>query len=222
MNKDMTNLATATPVPHRRRRLSTTERRVEIVAAAIEIFMSQGIEQVSMRNIAAKIGLSSTAIYVHFRDKDDLLYQVTQVIFGKMGEYLTPMMAARKDPMDSLTALLRGYIEFGLAYPGEYRLLFMTGIAQIGRAMGHRPPPGGEPTPGDRGMQCFALLHNGVREVMARGLFRPGDPAAVAEVIWSAGHGLVSVLLTHEKFPWSDRNALIDTAVEMMIRGFKA
>ena len=61
-----------------------------------------------------------------------------------------------------------------------------------------------------------------VARLIGLGVFRKADPQAVAEVIWSAGHGLVSFLITKPGFPWSPRETLVATMAEAICRGFSA
>jgi len=59
-----------------RREREKTETREIILDAARELFLAEGYEGVSMRKVAEKIEYSPTAIYIHFKDKDDLFRTV--------------------------------------------------------------------------------------------------------------------------------------------------
>ena len=73
------------------------ERRGEILAAAARIFNSDGYDGATIRRIADEVGLSSTALYMHFRDKDEILVEICQ---GAMEQLLTlaAEIAAQKRP----------------------------------------------------------------------------------------------------------------------------
>ena len=49
------------------------ERREEILRAARELFLEHGVEGVSTRHIAARVGISQTALYVYFKSKEEML-----------------------------------------------------------------------------------------------------------------------------------------------------
>jgi AcrR family transcriptional regulator len=117
-----------------------------------------------------------------------------------------------------LRRLLDSYVGFGLAHPREYRLLFMTEVPpHVG---GHRPAPGDGATRPDNGQIAFAALEALVRRLVDEGVFRPGDVETIAEAIWAAAHGLVSLLIAMPHFPWSERARLVDAIAEMVLRGW--
>ena len=70
--------------------------------------------------------------------------------------------------------------------------------------------------------RSFAALQAGVAGLIELGVFRPAEPQVVAEAIWAAGHGLVSLLITKPGFPWSPRELLIGTLADALCRGFSA
>ena len=51
-------------------------RRIEILEAAERIFVADGYEGATIRKIADEVGVSSTALYMHFRDKDEILHEI--------------------------------------------------------------------------------------------------------------------------------------------------
>ena len=56
-------------------------RRAEILAAAKALFVADGVEHVTMRRIAAAVGVSATALYVYFPDKDAILRAIAAESF---------------------------------------------------------------------------------------------------------------------------------------------
>ena len=54
------------------------EVRQEIIDAAMDLFLNDGYESFSIRKLAEKIEYSPTTIYLYFKDKDDLLYTVSE------------------------------------------------------------------------------------------------------------------------------------------------
>ena len=51
-------------------------RRAEILEAAERIFLAEGYQGATIRKIADEVGVSSTALYMHFRDKDQILLEI--------------------------------------------------------------------------------------------------------------------------------------------------
>jgi AcrR family transcriptional regulator len=202
----------------RQARLSAAERRHAILAAAKEIFLAEGYEATTMRRIADALGVTPTTLYLHFPDKAALLTEICNDSFAQLAaEFARPEIVQAPAP-EALRRLLDVYVGFGLAHPREYRLLFMTELPpHVG---GHRPRPERGDASLDNGQLAFATLETLVRRLVADGAFRDSDPVAMAEAIWAAAHGLVSLLIAMPHFPWSDRPRLVQSVLEMVLRGW--
>ena len=108
-----------------RRKQQQDELRAKILDAARELFVTHGVEAVSMRKVAEKIGYTATTLYNHFEDKDALLRALCDADFGTLHESFA-RIGRIADPIDRLRKLGQAYIEFSLQYPSHYRLMFMT------------------------------------------------------------------------------------------------
>src|SRR5260221_4734309 len=173
---------------HRKRRGEGPDRKREILAAAKQVFLAEGYERASMRKIAARVGVSPTALYLYFRDKAELLTQIGETTFAELGTAFG-LASAAADPIERLRLTMRAYIQFGLDHPDEYRLIFMTGA---GLEQGHhRADLGTAPGQPGVGAQAFAMLQHQIAGLMQARLVVPGDPAATAAMVWAAGDGLV-------------------------------
>lgn len=187
------------------------ERRGEILAAAARIFNSDGYDGATIRRIADEVGLSSTALYMHFRDKDEILVEICQ---GAMEQLLTlaAEIAAQKRPaVARARAMIEAYISFGLENPSTYRLVFCS----HGR---HLSPASQTPVEmlGDR---CFEKLHGVVKEIADQGRLKSPCASAAAQVLWAAGHGLVSLLITQPERQWAPPQVLTDTLLDGVFDG---
>jgi AcrR family transcriptional regulator len=198
--------------------MAGADRRAAILEAAKELFASEGYERTSIRNIAARVGVSSTAIYVYFKDKDQLMYELCNSLFAGLLQGFQAVAQSDGAPLERFKRMMRAYVEWGLRNPREYRLLFMMPVSGIG--IGHRPGPGVTKAPeSDLGMQSFALFQLQVQGLMDSGHLRRMDSALAAEILWAGGHGLVSLLITHADFPWSPREALIEGMLAAQLQG---
>jgi AcrR family transcriptional regulator len=171
------------------------ERRGEILAAAARIFNSDGYDGATIRRIADEVGLSSTALYMHFRDKDEILVEICQ---GAMEQLLTvgAQIAAQDKPaVERARGMIEAYIQFGLDNPSTYRLVFCS----HGR---HLSPESQAPVEmlGDR---CFQKLHDVVAEIAEQGRLKSPGALVATQVLWSAGHGLVSLMITQPDREWA-------------------
>ncbi len=69
---------------HRKPKGEGHARRGEILAAAERIFVDHGYEGATIRKIADAVGLSSTALYMHFADKGEILQEICREAFGQL------------------------------------------------------------------------------------------------------------------------------------------
>lgn len=203
----------------RRKRLSPEERRAQIVAAARALFAAEGIDHVSMRKIARRVGITQAAIYQHFENKEAIFFVIIEGFFGELLAALEAAVASESEPLHRLRRAMRAYIEHGLSRPEEYRLVFMTpmsGLARAGLAVPRTDEARHAPS---KGSLSFDVLDGAVRDVVLAGRTRYADADLLAEAVWAAGHGLVSLLITHDKFPWTDRARLVDFQLDLIFRG---
>lgn len=192
-------------------------KRALILEAARALFVEQGYEAVTLREVAQRIEHSTTAVYVHFKDKRDLVEQMVQEDFAKFDAALQ-QTADVQPPLARLLKLGEAYIEFALTMPKHYQLLFLT----------PRPKPEKEdPERANHllaGASGFALLLSTVQACIDDGSFAAGydDALAIAQGAWAGVHGLVSlhIILGHEHhFQWRDPAPLHRMLMEAMLRG---
>lgn len=194
--------------------------RGEILTAARELFIAEGYERVSMRRIAERIEYSPTTIYLYFRDKSEILFQICEQTFAKLVRALERIERQEMDPEESLRQGCRAYIRFGLRNRHQYRLTFMVpGEAVVeGSALEDE-----NRYEGSMGERAFGLLVSSVERCMLAERFRKIDLAVASQVMWAGIHGVTSLLITvgEDDFPWVERNRLIDETIETLVRGLK-
>lgn len=169
-------------------------------------------EKVSMRAIARECGCTPPAIYLHFEDKDALIFEVCARRFREFGAYIEAAGAASKDPVESLRRRGVAYVEWGTSNPEPYRVIFMTKT---------KLDPNDYEVEQLPGMLAFMQLVEAVTACVETGAFRPVDPFVAATHIWTSTHGLTSALISHPNFPWpTDPAALAQAHVDFLMDGF--
>src|SRR5436309_12980558 len=108
-----------------RRSLQKQELRRSILTAAAELFLEQGYDHFSMRQVAERIGYSATTIYLYFENKDDLLFEVVFDGWQRFSDAFLAAAADAGDPLERLRVMGREYISFGLNNPAVYDLMFV-------------------------------------------------------------------------------------------------
>jgi AcrR family transcriptional regulator len=200
-----------------RREREKSETRDKILEAARELFSEHGYEGVSMRQVAEKIEYSPTAIYVHFSDKEDLFHELCNEDFARLAaEFQSTSLS--QDPVERIKQIGRSYVEFGIRHPNHYKLMFMT------------PHPLGELNEEDREIKgnpevdAYALLMHTVKQAMDEGFFRNDvvDPDLVAQTLWSAVHGVISLNIAKCNDGWVEWRPLtqrVELMLDAVLRG---
>ncbi len=187
--------------------------RQEILDAARALFVEEGYESVSMRRIAEKIEYSPTTIYLYFQDKAELLNSICGETFELLINRLERIQTGITDPVQRLKMGLREYILFGLENPQHYRVTFMAP---------HMHPPEKFTDTLSAGLRAFAILQQCVSDCVEAGAFRPVDLNAASQALWAGIHGVTSLYIAKEGFPFVERDTLIDMLLDTMIKGLKA
>jgi AcrR family transcriptional regulator len=200
-----------------RRKQQQDELRAKILDAARELFVTHGVEAVSMRKVAEKIGYTATTLYNHFEDKDALLRALCDADFGTLHESFA-RIGRIPDPIDRLRKLGQAYVEFSLRYPGHYRFMFMTphSVRDADECK--------EAGQGDPDQDAYAFVRATVAEALAAGRFRDryNDPDLLSQVFWSGVHGVASLhlIMGDDKWvQWRPVEDVAQTAIELLIGG---
>lgn len=168
-----------------------------ILNAARELFIERGIEATTMREIAKRIGYSPTALYLHFKDKDDILRALCETDFLALAAGLQSIMGI-PDVRQRLNMLCDGYAEFALSHPNHYRLMFMTPQPVIDKTdlkLIHR---------GNPEQDAYAQLKLIVEEAFSQELFRPelNNVNLIVQTLWAGIHGACSLQISKGNDDW--------------------
>jgi AcrR family transcriptional regulator len=105
--------------------------RQALVAAALKEVARSGPEAFSLREVARRAGVSPTAVYRHFADKDALLAAVAAECAERIGAVMQAALAeAPDDPLERFRASGIAYVQFAVAHPEHFRAMAMPGIAE--------------------------------------------------------------------------------------------
>lgn len=195
-----------------------SQLRNQVLDAARDLFVQHGFEAVTMRRIAAKVDYTPTALYFHFQNKIALLQALSDREALVLGEQFGRLRSI-SDPLARVRSMGETYLQFGLAEPNRYRLLFMTPQPAL-------PPEQSAIPKGDPGLDAYALLVQTVAEAIAACRLHPRftDAAQVSQLLWSALHGFVSLNLVLRDDPWIDWRPVMPTGkllIETLIAGLE-
>jgi AcrR family transcriptional regulator len=186
--------------------------RARILTEAQEVVTERGASAVTMRGVAARVGVTPMALYRHFPNREALLGAIVE---EAQATFLHHLQRAMAEPTAAgrLFASGRQYLAFALGHPRRYAVLF-TEVQPVAPA----------PAPGDRAWQnaaTFRFLVDRIRDCAAEGMLRIDDPEEAALTVWAHVHGLVSLYLAG-KLPISEARfrTIYEHSVLDLVRAF--
>ena len=165
----------------------------KIITCARDIYLEHGYSGFSMRKVAGCAGISATAIYRHFPDKESLLFNILLTGFRLFSTYLK-RCETESTPLGCLQRSSREYMDFALEHPGYYEIMFMTPDQMTGLKNLNQQ--------GAKEMEATYLFHH---QLVVNCQFKDQNIDQLAAAIWAFGHGLVSLFLVG-KLPLSQDN----------------
>lgn len=184
--------------------------RDRLCAAAAKLFASRGAEAVTMRSLAAELGVSPMTPYRYFRDKDDILAAVRARAFDSFAESLERAFAEPAGLRERGAHVADAYVRFAFENPDSYRLMF--DLSQ----------PGEENYPdlvraGQRARRTMTAYAAALVEAGELA----GDPTLIGHVFWAAIHGAVVLQLAGKLGPECDFARIRAATAEALFKGFR-
>jgi AcrR family transcriptional regulator len=190
--------------------------RAAIVEATREMLRGTDLDDLSLRKLAATLGVTAPALYAHVEDKQDLLRAVAETGFtdlvARFGEVVDD------DPVERLRGYGRVYVEHALADPEVFRVMFLY-------------RPGALDVPGvdnelPAATEAFTRPGEAVAAAMASGQIHPDrDPVLTAVTLWTTAHGCASVLLlgasSGEVIVPTGLEGLVDDVLDVTLQGLR-
>lgn len=166
-----------------------------LLDAAIRLVQKYGPDQLSLRAVSAEVGVSPSAGYHHFRDKDALISAIGEVLFDRLATMQEKAIAKVKGKGGP--ASIKKFEEMGHAYfawatsePNLYRLMF-GGYCEINME--------------DHDSKAWILLRDALDELVAEGVLNKNLRHGGEIIVWSAVHGASSLaiegLMSPSEFP---------------------
>lgn len=188
-------------------------RRAEILAAAEKLFLREGYQGATIRKIAQEVGLSSTALYMHFCDKSEILAEICVRTFDRLRLMNEEIDAEGLAPRACMRRLLIAYMDFALENPNAYLVVFERSTD----VMSHGVKP-----IDTLGAQAAAPFHAAIEAVHQTTPLRC-TPEEATQICWSACHGLASLRINHPNMEWQASSAaMAENLVDTLLKGILA
>ena len=201
--------------PKRRARPRTYHHgdlRSALIEGALAILRNEGLEALTLRGVARHAGVSQAAPYRHFADRRALVAAVAEEGFRRLQATMLERMQNAQG-RNSLKLVAKAYVEFGLANPAEYRVMFGPEVAITDDL----------PTLRETGRGVLGFVAEGIRQAQGAGLVGPGDPWLMAVATWATLHGLVTLTLDGQTAGVAPSvDALVEEATRIMMFGMAA
>ena len=178
--------------------------RDDLIEAAIGLMAETGDpEDISIRAVAKAAGVTPTAAYRHFDDRDSLIVAACDANFVRFAAYLAEWFQDEADPFERLRLAGRGYLSFATEDPGRYRVLFSNPVTQ---SLSRDDWP--DTMAGDT---AFGQLVDLVQAALDAGApTRTDDATYLSYQVWTWIHGIVDLRITHTMMEFPDAERMFD------------
>lgn len=159
--------------------------RRALLQGAMLLLEREGPLGVGLRAAARLAGVSQTAPYRHFPDKESLLAALAEEGLRELGDKMAAAARGHPDPRSTLFAIGETYVAFAAERPNLFRLMFGPQVADKRRC------PGVEAA----GHRAYQVLTDTLDAAQRAGQIRPGDLEILALTRWACVHGLASLIV---------------------------
>lgn len=185
--------------------------REDIISVSRELLLKEGFGKISMRKVARRADVTATSIYLHFKNKDELILALVEESIRNLGNQLKEAVRPDADPVQQLKDVADAYIRYALDHPQEYEVIYMVRPEEMPKY------------PKEKFQQIrkvYELIADVIREGKEKQLFDVDDELISAYTIWAQIHGVVSVVLNRRLDTRIPREKFLKQAVEHIIQGF--
>ena len=159
-------------------------RREELLGAAEHLLITDGPHALSLRTIADRCGLTTQAVYTEFGGKPGLADALYLEGYRRLAARLATV-PTDLEPIDRIRALSHAYRDTAFGNPHFYELM-------TGRPLREYDPP---IQSRQEAAATFATVIDAVETATRAGLLTTGSPREIADMLWAAGHGYLSLVI---------------------------
>lgn len=184
--------------------------RAALQREATEMLAEHGIEGLSLRKLADRVGVSPPALYHHFEDKNALLSAIAEQGFLELDRDVSRATEGHeRTSEESLRAFVRAYVGFAARVPETYDLMFGRALWKVGR-----------PTDSLREI-AYATFRRYALRVIAiaaeASITEEGAGLRLAQASWAMLHGLCRLRIDGIYVDASDLDAMGEEAARMVL-----
>jgi AcrR family transcriptional regulator len=195
-----------------RKERQKSEMREAILSAALKLFSDEGYDNVSMRRIADEIEYSVGTIYLYFKDRDEIFFELHKLGFEEFYKRQLTVQDV-KDPLRRLTEHGLAYIQFAIDQPLYYDLMFISRVPGKTIKLEHE---------WKSGHRTYEILKLNIQQAANVGYFKNTNVEVAAFSLWSFVHGIASLYIRDRLMmvPPEAVKQLITGALEFLGRAY--
>lgn len=187
--------------------------RAAILTATLRQLESTGSpDRVTIAAVVAEAGCTAPSLYHYWPKRELLLHEASTRGWTQFRDSQAGAAADHEDPIERLRLRGRAHLEFALARPALFRVLFLE-PAPAGPAA----DPAAQP-PAETGSALNDLVAD-VTAAMTTGQLRPADPFTTSLAMWSAMHGVATLWTVTPNLPTDLAHAVGNLAQDAVLRG---
>ncbi|MCK5874866.1 MAG: TetR/AcrR family transcriptional regulator [Alcanivoracaceae bacterium] len=186
--------------------------RSALLQEANVMLKESGIDGLSLRQLAERVGVSRMAPYHHFKDKHDLLCALATEGFRELDrliERASPQASSTKELQATLAGFVRDYLRFAIDNPDRYELMF-------GRPIWKSANPSSELK--ETAFACFRHYAERISTLLGQQRLPKGSkPLRLAQASWATLHGLCRLMIDGIYVNQTDMEEVSHEAVRLML-----
>ena len=183
------------PEPQRSRPYHHGDLRNALIQAGLELLEEGNAQEIDLRKVARRAGVSHAAPYRHFADKQALIAAICEDGFRLLAQQIRESLQKQPDePFEQLLGIAHAYVHFAQDHPWLMREMFSgLTIEREKYESLHKVSK-----------DVYRLYAAVIERGQEQGKLATGKPAALAAVLWSALHGLAMLLIEKQMSPYAD------------------
>src|SRR6516164_9113623 len=180
--------------------------RRALLDEALRTIQTHGVEHLTLRTVGERLGVSRSALYRHFADKQSLLAAVGKEGFRKLRQTITDAWEQNGRGRAGFQAMGKAYVQFAVAHPSHYRVMF-GGFIESAAKDDHFIA---------EAKAAFQVLVDALVEQQNAGDIRRDDPMMMARFVWALVHGTAMLVIDGQLPDRAQQDALEDYMFERL------
>ncbi len=195
----------------------------KILENALEIIIKEGFQNLSMRKLASRMGMTATTIYNYFANKDEINLMIRMHGFDMLYRKFEQCFSENSDPRGRLESMIRSYFDFGISFPNYYDIMFNLHTPKYLDYIDTALEPVAR-IEKEASLRTYAITKKAIAEFYQKQNVRSDEEIMLLAIqMWCDAHGVISLYNSKLFEEISDDsseliNRLIDVAIERIAR----